>query len=90
MDTILGEDRKYLLIQNNKETGEELTLNYNEYSGMFNPSYEVNNATRFESLEMVEQLCTTQNMIAQIMGQKYEYYVVEENVIRTKKEETEK
>lgn len=82
METTLGHTTTYLLIQRNKETMEEMALNYNDYNGMFNPNSEIEYATRWKEVDTAEQIAATQNLIAQLLGQKYQYLVVQEDVIR--------
>ena len=82
VEKVLGEKTEYLLVQKHKETAEELALNYNSYNGMFNPNYDVNYASRWADVETVNKLAATQNLIAGLMGQKWEYLVVKEDVIR--------
>lgn len=84
---------QYILVRKKLNNGkQEDVVIYNDYNGTFNQSPDISRATRFENKERAEQLAQAQNQVSKVMGNGYEYNVIEENTVRemtTEESETE-
>lgn len=86
MENIIGEQTSYILVQANTEVeGSEQTLFYNEYNMTLTPA-DVNQATKFEDLALVQSIANLQNQMAVIFDKPFNYSVVKEEIVRSKAE----
>ena len=80
MENIVGIKTTYVIYQERPEVqagmGLTVPLIYNAYSGSFNETSSVRDATHFDVEEEAIQLATLQNQITQILRQNFNYIVI--------------
>ncbi|UJF15054.1 hypothetical protein LZ578_08580 [Jeotgalibaca sp. MA1X17-3] len=85
MNELTGVQVKYILVQANTGGEEERkqAVFYNEYNNSLTTVENVNQATKFDELEMVQGVASLQNQMAVIFGKPFTYSVVKEEITRT-------
>lgn len=83
MNEVVGRKERVILVQVNKQSGnEERVLYQDKYSGGFQPTTAPSNATTFDTQENATKVASALNTLYQITNQKYEVHVVKEVVDR--------
>lgn len=75
--TLTGVVKDYYIARTNTATNEDSVLRMNSYSGLFSSSNDFEGATKYPDFESANKIVQLQNMLAQVTGQAYEYYVIE-------------
>lgn len=87
MNQITGSETKYILVQTNTETEHQQAVFYNEYNNSLTPVDPINQASKFDDLDMLQQIASLQNQMAVLFKKPYTYSVVKEEINRTEVEE---
>ena len=85
MNEIIGNQVKYILVQTNTggEGATKRAVFYNEYNNSLTTVDNLDQATKFDELEMVQGVASLQNQMAIIFKKPFTYSVVKEEISRT-------
>ena len=85
LNEIIGSQVKYILVQakTGGEEAEKRAVFYNEYNNSLTTVGNIDQATKFDELEMVQGVASLQNQMATIFKKPFTYSVVKEEITRT-------
>lgn len=85
MNNIIGEQTNFILVREEAPEGAEKlyqAMYYNEYNFTLTPVQDVQGATKFDDVAVVNEIAQLQTSMARLMKKPYTYFVVQEDITR--------